>query len=88
MRAARATTGDDAAMTRPSWRATQDPSLRRLRVMQQLQERARLRSLDSSAIDKKVRQAQADVDRIRDGIWRRHWAVRYAIAIQWARARS
>lgn len=64
------------------WRpARQDPALERLVLAQRSQEHAwRTHILDCSTVDEEVRQAQAEVDRIRNGIWHRHWASLYAIA--------
>jgi hypothetical protein len=66
----------------------QDAPIRQLRVMHRLQDRVWRRGGDSSAVDEKVRHAQAEVDGIRNDIWRQRWAIPYAIAIYWAHART
>jgi hypothetical protein len=71
-----------------TWRRDpQDPLIRRLTVTLRLRDRIRRRGLDSSAIDEEVQQAQAEVDRIRNDIWRRTWAIPYALAVYWAQVR-
>jgi hypothetical protein len=73
------------AHVRAQWHVPkEDPSLRRRRVLERLEERAWRRGYDSIVIHEKVRETQADSDRLCIEIWQRHWATTYAVAVSWA----
>ena len=71
-------------MTRRWRRIPLEPELERLVVAQQAEDEARWSGRNCDAEVDEVRQAQVQVDRITNDIWRRHWAIPYAITVYWA----
>jgi hypothetical protein len=55
-------------------------------VAQQAEDEARWSGRNCDAEVDEVRRAQVQVDRITNDIWRRHWAIPYAITVYWVQA--